>query len=110
MSFKLFNLDSSGDVVYGRKVINSIIVLATREISGVAGMVGRGFKAEVNGINIAVEVFISVTIGSSCSDVAFRVQENIKRNIESMTSFKVDVINVNIMGISYKESADKGIV
>lgn len=103
MSFKMFNSSSTGEVVYGRKVINSIIALAAQEISGVAGLQGKGLSTEINGNTITVDVFIDVYMGESCPDVAYRVQENIKRNIEAMTSFKVDVINVNILGISYKK-------
>lgn len=107
MSAKISN-SSSGDVVYGRKVLNSIITLAAQEINGVASLHGKGIRAEIYGNSISVDVFMNVYLGVSCSDVAFRVQENIKRSVESMTSYKVDVININILGVVFKEKSDEG--
>ena len=39
--------------------------------------------------------------GYSVRDVAFRVQENIKSSIESMTDFKAEQINVNVTGVVF---------
>jgi len=100
----------TGGVTYGRKVVNSIISLAAQEINGVAGLQGRGCRTEVAGGNINVDVFVDVFAGENCPDVAFRVQENIKRNIETMTAFKVDVINVNILGVSSKRAPVKEVL
>lgn len=93
----------SGDTVYGRKVINSIILLAAKEIAGVASLYGRGFRTEFNGLTVDVDVYINVVSDISCSDVAHRVQENIKRNVESMSAFKVGIVNVNILGVVFNE-------
>jgi len=97
------NDKKSGDTVYGRKVINSIIVLATKEITGVASLHGRGFRAEFNGLIVDVDVYIHVTSSVSCAEVSYRVQENIKRNVESMSAFKIGTINVNILGVVFNE-------
>ena len=45
-----------------------------------------------------------VKIGFSCADIAFNVQENIKRSIESMTNLKTGTINVNILGVSFDDA------
>lgn len=107
MPFRIEGNKFPGDTVYGRKVINSIIALATQEISGVAGLHGKGFRTEINGQNVVVDVYIKVFPGISCSEVAFRVQENIKHNVESMTAYKIDVINVNILSVSLNEKQEK---
>jgi len=106
MSYKVTDL-KSGDTVYGRKVINSIIALAAKEISGVAGLVGKGFRTEFSGIRVDVDVYVNVCDGVNCPEVAFRVQENIKRNVESMTAFKVGAINVNILGVMFKGESEE---
>ncbi len=101
MSVKFnFNSDSEGDVTYGRNVVKSIITLAAQEINGVAGLEGKELKIEINGNSINVDVYIKVNHGISCKQVAFRVQENIKNSVETMTDYKVKVINVNILGVT----------
>lgn len=95
-----YNANFTGDVTYGRNVLSSIIVLAVQEIKGVASLCGKGIRTEVVGKGINVDVFINVTFGESCSDVAFRVQENIKRSVETATEYRVGVVNVNILGVT----------
>ena len=102
-----FNSDFTGEVTYGHNVVMSIVGLAAQEIKGVVGLQGKGIRTETIGNTINVDVFVNVEFGVKCSDVAFRVQENIKRSVETMTSFKVGVVNVNIMGVSFEEKNEK---
>lgn len=99
-----YNLNSSGNVTYGHNVVMSIIALAAQEINGVVSLEGKGLRTEQVGDTINVDVYIDVSFGSSCADVAFRVQENIKRSVESMTNYKVGVVNVNILGVTFEEA------
>lgn len=98
------NSNNTGDVTYGHNVVMSIISLAAREIKGVNSLVGKGVRTETVSDTINVDVYINVDFGSSCSDVAFRVQENIKRSVESSTVFKVGVVNVNILGVTFEDA------
>ncbi|MDR2201803.1 MAG: Asp23/Gls24 family envelope stress response protein [Clostridiales bacterium] len=102
-----YNANFTGDVTYGHNVVTATIELAVKEINGVAGLVGRGVKSDIIGDTVSVDVFINVYNGVSCTDVAFRVQENIKRNVEASTKYKVGVINVNILGLTFKENNEK---
>ena len=98
-----YNSDSTGKVSYGHNVIVSIISLATMEIRGVAKLVGKAVKTVVSGKDITVDVYIEVEIGFSCADVAYRVQENIKRNVEGMTTYRVGRANVNVQGVCFEK-------
>ncbi len=122
---KIINTEDEGNVSYKKHVVLSIVKLATQEISGVAGLSSAGvpvlkrmlFKNYQRGIaidfvdnNVYVDVFIDVVFGYSVKDVAFRVQENIKSSIESMTEFKVDTINVNVMGVVFSATDDVAVM
>jgi uncharacterized alkaline shock family protein YloU len=98
-----YGVNSTGRVTYGNKVLFSIISLAVEEITGVAGLFGKGIRVDVNNRVVSVDVYITVTAKVSCTDVAFRVQENVKRSVESMTEYKTDIVNVNIMGLTFDE-------
>ena len=106
-----------GSLSYKRSVVLSIVKLATQEISGVAsldigglGFVKRAFNNKYHkGVliefgdddDVYVDVYVNVLFGYSVKDVSFRVQENIKSSIESMTNFKVAAINVNVTGVIF---------
>ena len=99
-----YNADFTGKVNYGHKVVVSIISLAVMEISGVAGLRGKGIRTESIGDTLNIDVYVDVMIGFSCAEVAYRVQENVKRSVESMTKLKTGTINVNVLGVSFEES------
>ncbi|MBQ8424724.1 MAG: Asp23/Gls24 family envelope stress response protein [Clostridia bacterium] len=108
------------NVTYKKKVIFSIVSLATQEINGIASIcrnyvsaIKSVFNKNINkGIaidfdkngKVNINVFVNVKFGYSVKDVAFRVQENIKQSVESMTEFKVGQINVNVVGVTFNET------
>jgi len=94
----------NGRTSYDENVLVSIVTLATKEIRGVNTLQGKGVRLSVSNKKINIDLYINVFSGVKCSDVAFRVQENIKRSVESMTDFKVGLINVNVLGVTYKKT------
>ena len=114
-----------GSLSYKRNVVLSIVKLATQEISGIASLNNNGVsvmkkffdKNYHRGViiefgeddDVYVDVFVNVLFGYSVKDVAFRVQENIKSSIESMTEFKVAAINVNVIGVVFTNTDDMSV-
>ena len=91
----------TGSISYGRNVVRNIISLAAKEISGVSALHGKGIHTEVYGENINVDVYIVMEYGYSVPDVAYRVQENIKRGVETMTEYRIETVNVNVLGVRF---------
>ena len=100
MSAKRNNVFSDG-ITYGHNVLRSIIRLATQEISGVESVSGRGVRCYIVCDTIDADVYIEVNSEVSCSDIAYKVQANIKKSVETMTDYKMDVINVNIIAFKF---------
>lgn len=109
---------NKGKLSCNKKILLSIISLATKEINGVSSLVSdkdcifsKIFKNKYPGIKIAftkngeliVDVSIIIMNGFKVPDVAFRVQENIKNNILSMLDMRVAKVNVNILGVDFME-------
>lgn len=107
------------NVTYKKNVVISIVSLATQEINGVASIsrnsvsviksalskhINRGIIVDFENNNAIIDVFVNVKFGYSVKDVAFRVQENIKSSVESMTEFKVTAVNVHVVGVTFNES------
>ena len=60
-------------------------------------------RTEFENNNARIDVFVNVKFGCSVKDVAFRVQENIKSSVESMTEYKVEAVNVHVVGVNFSE-------
>lgn len=108
----------SGSIRIANEVVRIIAGIAASEIKGVIGMSGgvvdgfaellkkknlaKGVKVEVGEKQAAVDLFIVVEYGSKIPEIAYQVQENVKRAIESMTGLEVIEVNVHIQGVEFK--------
>lgn len=104
-----------GSVKIADEVVAIIAGLAATEVPGVAGMSGglaggiaemlgrknltRGVKVEVGERQAAVDLFLIVEFGVKIPEVAWRVQENVKKAIESMTGLDVVEVNIHVQGV-----------
>lgn len=110
-------IEKGGKLSYQKSVVVEIIELAAKEIAGVdsfnigAGLALKGVfsKKYKKGIylnfteeGIETTVYLNAVFGHAVNEVAYRVQENIKKSVESMTEFKVKKINVIIVGVSFQ--------
>ena len=111
--------ESKDNVTYKKNVVISIVSLATQEINGVASIsrsavsmiksalsknINRGIIVNFENNAASIDVFVNVKFGYSVKDVAFRVQENIKSSVESMTEFKVSAVNVHVVGVTFNDN------
>lgn len=100
-------------------VVGVIAGIAAMEVEGVAGMSGgfaaemsermlgkknlsKGVKVQVGEKEAAIDVYIVVEYGVRIPDVAGKVQENVKRAVESMTGLECVQINIHIQGVSFQ--------
>ena len=110
--------ESKDNVTYKKHVVMSIVSLATQEINGIASIsrksvsmiksalsknINRGIIVNFENNLVNIDVFVNVKFGYSVRDIAFRVQENIKSSVESMTEFKVNSVNVHVVGVSFND-------
>jgi len=108
-------------------VVAVIAGVAVSEVPGVSGMSGgfaggitevlsgkknlaKGIKVEVTDTEAKIDVNIIVEYGSRIPDVAFEIQNRVKKAVESMTGLKVEEVNVHVQGVNtdiVKETEDK---
>ncbi|MGI6712996.1 MAG: Asp23/Gls24 family envelope stress response protein [Bacillota bacterium] len=107
----------NGSIRIADDVVAIIAGLAATEVEGVAGMSGgiaggiaemlgrknlsKGVKVEVGETETAIDIFVIVEFGVRIPDVALKIQENVKKAIETMTGLKVVEINVHVQGVSF---------
>jgi len=107
---------AKGQVTYGSDIILSVINLATKEIAGVSSIVTKfssvlkrwfsnnyyeGVKISYNKDAMSIDVYINVCFGYNVTEVAYRVQENIKNSISGMIDIKINRINVHVLGVEF---------
>ena len=98
-------------------VIAVIAGVAVSEVQGVASMSGgfaggitevlsgkknmaKGIKVDKTENTAKIDVNIIVEYGSRIPDVAFEIQNRVKKSVESMTGFKVEEVNVHVQGVN----------
>ncbi|HHX22488.1 MAG: Asp23/Gls24 family envelope stress response protein [Tepidanaerobacteraceae bacterium] len=110
------NLDK-GSIKIADDVVGIIAGLAAIEVEGVAGMSGgivggiaemlgrknlsKGVKVEVGEKEAVVDLYMIVNYGVRIPEVAWNVQENVKKAIENMTGLNVVEVNIHIQGVSF---------
>lgn len=107
----------------GVKISNDVVAViagvAVSEVPGVASMQtgfaggisevlsgkknrSKGIKVEVEGNTAKIDVNIIVEYGTRIPDVAFDIQNRVKKAVESMTGLDVEEVNVHVQGVNTK--------
>ena len=84
-----------------------IIAAMAREITGgitealkVKKNLAKGIKVEATETTANIDVNIIVEYGSRIPDVAFEIQNRVKKSVENMTGLKVTEVNVHVQGVN----------
>ncbi len=105
-------------------VVAVIAGVAVSEVSGVAEMAGgfaggitevlsgkknlaKGIKVEVLEKETKIDVNIIVEYGVRIPDVAFEIQNRVKKAVETMTGLKVLEVNVHVQGVATTSVEEK---
>ncbi len=123
MTENINDIKSSGNVQISDEVIAVVSSVASMEIDGVLGMANsltsgiaelmgkksfsKGVKADVDGENVSITVSINVKYGCKIPDVAYQVQQNVKKAVENMTGLNVLKVDVCVTGIARAEEPKK---
>ena len=107
----------------GVKISNDVIAVvagaAVAEVSGVSSMSGgfaggisevlsgkknlaKGIKVDTEDTKVKIDVNIIVEYGTRIPDVAFEIQNRVKKAVESMTGLEVEEVNVHVQGVNTK--------
>ncbi len=113
----LTDTNQSDEIKIADDVVAVIAGVAVSEVSGVASMAGgfaggitevlsgkknlaKGIKVEVGDKETKIDVNIIVEYGVRIPDVAFEIQNRVKKAVETMTGLKVLEVNVHVQGVN----------
>jgi uncharacterized alkaline shock family protein YloU len=121
-------VSDKGAIKISEEVVAIIAGIAATEVAGVAGMSGgiaggiaemlgrknlsKGVKVEVGEKEAAIDLYIIVEYGCRIPDVAWEIQEKVKKAVQTMTGLDVVEVNIHIQGVNIekdhkKESTDE---
>jgi len=104
------NLSISEEVIStlaGRVVLSvtGVYSLYGGIMGGINNMLGKknaqGIKVDINGNEISMDVYIVVEYGVKIPDIAWDIQDKVKKELENMTGMIVTTVNVHIQDINY---------
>lgn len=113
----LLESKENSEIKIADDVVAVIAGVAVSEVPGVANMAGgfaggisevlsgkknlsKGIKVEVGEKEAKIDVNIIVEYGTRIPDVAFEIQNRVKKAVETMTGLKVLEVNVHVQGVS----------
>lgn len=113
-----------GEIRISSEVVSIIASNAAMEVEGIASLGGgiagnisqvlgrknpfRGIKVEVTeNREVNLDLHIVVEYGARIPDVAWKIQERIKHNVETMTGLHVQEINIHVQGVSFDKDSKK---
>ncbi|MBQ3414912.1 MAG: Asp23/Gls24 family envelope stress response protein [Clostridia bacterium] len=108
----------------GIQIANEVVAViagkAVSDVPGVASMAGgfagvfsgkknvsRGIKVEANDKTTKIDVNIIVEYGHRIPDVAFEIQNRVKKAVETMTGLAVAEVNVHVQGVDIDIKKDE---
>ena len=115
--------EGNNGIKLANDVISVIAGVAVSEVQGVASMAGgfaggisqvfsgkknlsRGIKVEADEKEVKIDVNIIVEYGTRIPDVAYEIQNRVKKSVENMTGLKVAEVNVHVQGVKTEKDVE----
>lgn len=106
-----------GIIKISDEVVGVIADLAASEIKGVVGMssglaqgitqilsgkknLTKGVKINIEEESASIDLYLVIEYGVKIPEVACKVQENVKRTVESLTGLNVSAVNVFVQNVA----------
>ena len=96
----------SGKTVYNANIIQDIVTLAVAEVEGTVPMDGKnaGIALYVEKDGVYADVSVVVKYGYNIPELAYRIQQSVKQNVENMTRYRVAEVDVHIQDIVFENA------
>ena len=118
------DVETQNTIKISDDVVAVIAGKAVSEVQGVSSMAGgfaggisevlrgkknlsKGIKVEVGEKETKIDVNIIVEYGTRIPDIAFEIQNRVKKAVENMTGLKVLEVNVHVQGVRTTEDVEE---
>ncbi|MFQ6773406.1 MAG: Asp23/Gls24 family envelope stress response protein [Clostridia bacterium] len=108
------DFENKGSLFFDKNILQSIVFSATKETQGVVDLYPRtadklnkvmkkdaeyGVKIKYTDFGVQVDVYVVVAHDVVVNDIVYKIQQNIKSNIQTMIDLPIKAINVHIMDV-----------
>lgn len=95
-----------GNITYNSGIVSGIVAIAVGEVEGVSllNAKNKGVKLSFEKQGIVADISVKVDSTANVSSLAFKIQQSIKHNVESMTNYKVAKIDVHIQDVNFPDN------
>ncbi len=95
-----------GNITYNSGIVSGIVALAITQVDGVSllNAKNKGIKLSFEKQGIIADISVKVESSYNVPSLAFTIQQSIKHNVESMTKYKVDKVDVHIQDVNFSDS------
>ncbi|HAF60493.1 MAG: Asp23/Gls24 family envelope stress response protein [Bacillota bacterium] len=110
-----------GTVKISDEVIAVCVLNSTLKTKGVYGLSGgltdslsknllgkdplyKGIKINQSDDGVVIDVSVIVEYGIKIPDVAWNIQENVKKEVEEIIEMQVNAVNIHVTGVHFQES------
>ena len=69
----------------------------------------KGIKVDIANEEAVIDINIVVEYGCEIHNVADKIQENVRKSVETMTGLRVVKVNVNVQGVNVKQETNKNL-
>ena len=66
----------------------------------------RGIKVEINDKTITLDVYVIVEYGVKIPDIAWDIQDKVKKTLEEIVGMTVKAVNIHIQGINFNSKKE----
>ena len=108
---KLMQKKDEGKIVYKDGIVDGIVLLSVSELEYVElcahtksdDMKSKAIKVVYENSAVTVDVMVKIHYSQCISDVAFKIQEAVRHNVEAMTEYKIASVNVIVNGVIFDD-------
>ena len=95
----------SGKVVYNAGIIQNIVALAVQEVDGTLLLPGKKHSVSLylEKDGVYADVSVVVKYGYDVPELAYRIQQSVKQNVETMTRYRVAKVDVHILDVVFED-------
>ncbi len=107
--------EHEGKIIYGNGIVDGIVLLAIAEIPYVElyttasrkKMSSSSIKVNIEKDGVHIDITVKVHFSQCISDIAFKIQESVRHNVEAMTEYRIANVNVIVKGVMFKDKHEE---
>ena len=116
--FKKFSQKKKeGKIVYKNGIVDGIVMLAVSQIPmaqlftypNATNTKSSSVKVTYDKEGVNVDIVVKIHFSQSISDMAFKIQEAVRHDVESMTEYHIASVNVIVKSVYFDDNTEEKI-